>query len=66
MVVLSRETAANTDYPPRSTTVAYLNRVTTDQLGGFGASAKQSIGRSLMSKQIAEIFEKGRAKLKGK
>jgi hypothetical protein len=48
------------------TVVAYLNRVTTDQLGGFGASAKQSIGRSLMSKQIAEIFEKGRAKLKGK
>jgi len=43
------------------TVIAYLNRTTTDQLGGFGASAKQSIGRGIMAKQIAEIFEKARA-----
>ena len=48
------------------TVVTYLNRTTTDQLGGFGASAKQSIGRSMMSKQISEIFEKSRASFKGK
>jgi len=43
------------------TAVVYLARTTTDQLGGFGASVKQSIGRSMMSKQIADIFEKSRA-----
>ena len=48
------------------TLVVYLNRTTTDQLGGFGASAKQAIGRSMMAKQIAEIFEKNRASFKSK
>jgi hypothetical protein len=43
------------------TMVGYLNRTTTDQLGGFGASAKQAIGRSMMAKQIKAIFEKTRA-----
>src|SRR5262249_39925531 len=43
------------------TIVVYVNRTTTDQLGGFGASAKQAIGRNMMAKQIAEIFEKARA-----
>ncbi len=43
------------------TAVVYLNRTTTDQLGGFGASAKQAIGRNMMAKQISEIFEKARA-----
>ncbi len=46
------------------TVVVYLNRTTTDQLGGFGASAKQAIGRNMMAKQISEIFEKARAGLK--
>lgn len=46
------------------TVVVYLNRTTTDQLGGFGASAKQAIGRGMMAKQISEIFEKARAGLK--
>ncbi len=46
------------------TVVLYLNRTTTDQLGGFGASAKQAIGRNMMAKQISEIFEKARAGLK--
>jgi hypothetical protein len=43
------------------TAVLYLNRTTTDQLGGFGASAKQAIGRKMMANQISEIFEKSRA-----
>jgi len=48
------------------TVVVYLNRTTTDQLGGFGASTKQAIGRGMMAKQISEIFEKARAGLKDK
>ena len=43
------------------TAVVYLNRTTTDQLGGFGASTKQAIGRAMMAKQIADIFERSRA-----
>ena len=46
------------------TVVAYLNRTTTDQLGGFGASAKQAIGRGMMAKQISAIFEKARSGFK--
>lgn len=42
------------------TAVLYANRTTTDQLGGFGASAKQAIGRSMLAKQIRAIFEKAR------
>jgi hypothetical protein len=38
--------------------------LTVDQLGGFGASAKQSIGRGMMGKQRREIFEKARAGVK--
>jgi hypothetical protein len=48
------------------TVVTYLHRTTTDQLGGFGASAKQAIGRTMMAKQISEIFEKSRASFKDK
>jgi hypothetical protein len=48
------------------TVIVYLNRTTTDQLGGFGASAKQAIGRNMMAKQISEIFEKARAGFKDK
>jgi hypothetical protein len=48
------------------TVVTYVNRTTTDQLGGFGASTKQSIGRSMMAKQIGAIFEKSRASFAGK
>ena len=48
------------------TVVVYLNRTTTDQLGGFGASAKQAIGRGMMAKQISAIFEKARAGLNAK
>jgi hypothetical protein len=48
------------------TVIVYLNRTTTDQLGGFGASAKQAIGRNMMAKQISDIFEKARAGFKDK
>ena len=47
------------------TVIVYLNRTTTDQPGGFGASAKQAIGRTMMAKQISDIFEKARAGFKG-
>jgi hypothetical protein len=47
------------------TAAVYLDRTTTDQLGGFGASAKQAIGRSLLAKQIGEIFRKLRSELQG-
>jgi hypothetical protein len=43
------------------TAVVYLNRTTTDQLGGFGASAKRVIGRTMMTMQISEMFEKALA-----
>lgn len=48
------------------TVVAYINRTTTDQLGGFGASAKQAVGRRLMAEQISEIFETSRADFGGR
>ncbi len=74
-VVADREFYVNHDYNDtqavggllpveNGTVVVYLNRTTTDQLGGFGASAKQAIGRSLMATQISEIFEKSRAGFK--
>jgi hypothetical protein len=46
------------------TAAVYVDRTTTDQLGGFGASAKQAIGRSVLAKQIGEIFQKLRVELK--
>jgi len=48
------------------TVVFYVNRTTTDQLAGFGAAAKQSIGRGMMAKQISEIFDRARAGFKKK
>ena len=41
-----------------------MDRTTTDQLGGFGASAKQAIGESVLAKQIGQIFQKVRVELK--
>jgi hypothetical protein len=43
------------------TAAFYVNRTTTDQLGGFAASAKQAIGRSVLAKQLGDIFQKLRA-----
>ena len=44
--------------------VIYANRTFTDQLGGFGASAKQAIGRKIMGGQIAALYEQLRARSK--
>jgi hypothetical protein len=46
------------------TAVVYVDRTTTDQLGGFGASAKQAIGRSVLARQIGEILQRVRGELK--
>jgi len=46
---------------PQGTLVVYANHTFTDQVGGFGSSAKQSIGRRLMGSTLKELFEKQRA-----
>jgi hypothetical protein len=42
------------------TLVLYSTHVLTDQVGGFGSSAKQAIGRRMMASQLQAIFEKER------
>ena len=44
-----------------SSLVVYLYRVSTDQVGGFGSSAKHPIARALMGPYVIELFEKIRA-----
>jgi hypothetical protein len=46
---------------PEGTVVFSRNRVSTDQVAGFGSSVKRSIGRSVMAKQLTEIFQRSRA-----
>jgi len=46
---------------PEGTVVFYRNRVSTDQVGGFGSSMKRNIGRGVMAKQLIEIFQRSRA-----
>lgn len=41
--------------------VVYLYRVSTDQVGGFGSSAKHPISRALMGPYVEELAEKIRA-----
>ena len=43
------------------TLLVYLYRVSTDQVGGFGSSAKHPISRALMGPYVIELFEKIRA-----
>lgn len=43
------------------TVVVYVNRTSTDQVSGFGGSAKRSIGAKVMASQLQELFEKLRA-----
>ena len=38
--------------------IVYLYRVSTDQVGGFGSSAKHPISRALMGPYVIELFEK--------
>ncbi len=44
--------------------VLYSTRTVTDQLGGFGANAKQSLGRKIMGGQLAALFEQMRTRYK--
>ena len=46
---------------PEGTLVVYATWVSTDQVAGFGSSAKKRIGRSVMANQITGIFERSRA-----
>ena len=45
---------------PEGTVVAYRSRVSTEQVAGFGSSIKKGIGRSVMAKQLTDIFERTR------
>ena len=42
------------------TVVVYSNRTSTDQVMGFGGSAKRSIGSRLLASQLEEIYKKAR------
>jgi hypothetical protein len=44
------------------TAVFYAKRTSTDQVTGFGGSAKRSIGSKLLASQLEELFEKVRQK----
>jgi len=46
---------------PEGTVVFSRNRVSTDQIGGFGSAMKRGIGRGVMAKQLTEIFQRSRA-----
>ncbi|MEO8604223.1 MAG: hypothetical protein ABI629_16730 [bacterium] len=43
------------------TVMYYGSRTTTDQVGGFGSSAKRAIGARMMATQLKAIFDKTRA-----
>jgi hypothetical protein len=43
------------------TLVIYVNHTFTDQVAGFGGSAKRSIGRRMMSTKLEALFNKARA-----
>lgn len=45
---------------PEGTLVVYQSRVSTDQVAGFASSMKKGIGRSVMAKQLTDIFERSR------
>ncbi|MEE9608202.1 MAG: hypothetical protein V3U03_10745, partial [Myxococcota bacterium] len=42
----------------RGTLVAYSNRTSTDQVGGFGSSSKRAIGRRVMGAQLEKLYAK--------
>jgi hypothetical protein len=43
--------------------VVYANRTSTDQVSGFGAGTKRSIGSKLLASQLEAMFEKARTKV---
>jgi len=45
------------------TVIFYRSRVSTDQVAGFGSSMKRNLGRSVMARQLTEIFERSRRSL---
>lgn len=48
------------------TIVIYANHTSTDQVTGFGGSAKRSIGSKLLASQIEALFEKASKAAEGK
>src|SRR5262249_46618460 len=44
----------------KGTVVFYVNRTSTDQVLGFGGSAKRSIGSKLLASQLQALYEKVR------
>ncbi len=42
----------------KGTLVVYLNRTSTDQVAGFGGSAKRSLGSKIMASQLKALFQK--------
>jgi hypothetical protein len=46
---------------PEGTLVVYRSRVSTDQVAGFGSSAKKGIGRGMLADHLTAIFERSRA-----
>ena len=42
------------------TLVVYTNHTSTDQVAGFGGSAKRSIGRKFMAEQLEKSFDRSR------
>ena len=45
------------------TLVVYAGHAFTDQVAGFGGSAKRGIGRRVMAEQLKRLFEAGRTKV---
>jgi hypothetical protein len=45
------------------TVVFYVNRTSTDQVTGFGSSAKRSMGSKIMASQLKKLYEKVRTKV---
>lgn len=43
------------------TLVVYTNHTSTDQVAGFGGSAKRSLGRKFMASELEKLFERARA-----
>lgn len=47
-----------------STTIVYVTRTSTDQVAGFGGSAKKAVGARIMAGRVSDNFEKARAAAK--
>jgi len=50
----------------KGTLAIYTNRTSTDQVEGFGSSAKNAIGERIMAKQLRELFDKVRSAAEAK